>query len=77
MDDVVEVADRVPTRYLRRRGGERVKPELVFPPDQRQTYKRSGKKKSAHSLVGKIQVWLDPPDDPNPLGRPTIPHRRH
>jgi hypothetical protein len=63
--DAVEVADPPPIRRFRRRSGQLVKPEWVFLPDDRQVYKPSSKKGSAHSLVGKLQVWLDP-NAPNP-----------
>jgi V8-like Glu-specific endopeptidase len=68
VDDVVEVADPMPIRHLRRRSGQLVQPDWVFPPDQRQTYKPSAKKKSPHSLVGKVQVWLDPAAGPSYAG---------
>jgi len=59
MDDVVEVADPPPVRLLRRRSRQLVRPEWVFPPDERQVYKPSAKKGSAHSLVGRLHVFLD------------------
>jgi len=60
LDDAVEVAEPLPIRPLRRRSGQLVKPEIIFPPDDRQIYKPSSKAGSAHSLMGKLEVWLDP-----------------
>jgi V8-like Glu-specific endopeptidase len=59
--DAIEVADPHPARPLRRRNHQLVRPEWVFydPDDDRQVYKPSSKAGSAHSLVGKLQVWLD------------------
>jgi V8-like Glu-specific endopeptidase len=60
--DAVEVADPLPARPLRRRSHQLVRPEWVFSPDDRQVYKPSSKKGSAHSLVGKLGVRPDPND---------------
>ena len=66
-DDTVEVADPIPVRPLRRRDGTLITPEYLFGIYKRQSYKPSNVKKSPHSLVGKLQVWLGsgPPAGPS------------
>jgi V8-like Glu-specific endopeptidase len=56
LGDAVELAAPVRVQHLRRRNGQRVRPELLFGEFTRQTYTPTGNRGSAHSLVGRIIV---------------------